>query len=339
MQPADAGAVRLPLACAARMVLRWWAAALVGSVWLVLGVALFATEPASGRSHATLGALCLCTAALWLAAAALIHGTPGGRPLPIAPPDIGSALILLGGLALTATVTVRLLCASSFGGHAPSLDFGCGCADGQNVAFGADANSVGHCIQGALSILLFPTVERAISATGRWRLRRRLLTRAAAAGVAVYPVYNLAKRAAKARDSFAASSFSSNGLEWAFGFVLGLSLGLAAAAAAHRAHAMRQSPSPPPPQLSEHARRAERAVDVLRVLAGVLLCAVTVVATALLCATWTNRDQPRRHVDAVQRAAVVLAPVATIAALCCAAGGCWCIAAGAPARGPEGGMS
>ena len=104
--------------------------------------------------------------------------------------------------------------------------------------------------------------------------------------VAVYPTYNLVKRALDA-SAFAASSFSNNAAEWAMGFWLGLSLGVLVAA---RARA-----PPPKPEIC-----------LARVAAGVLLCLVTLVAAALYGVSWDNTGDRAKREDDVDLAMLIV---------------------------------
>ena len=154
-----------------------------------------------------------------------------------------------------------------------NFDFGSG-ADEHNRAFTPSFNSFGHCIQGCLSVLLVPAVELALP----W-------TRIVSCLVAVYPTYNLIKRALDA-SAFAASSFSNNSAEWAMGFWLGLSLGVLIAAWA---------PAPPKPEICRP-----------RVAAGVLLCLVSLVAAVLYGLSWENTGDRAKREDGVDLAMLIL---------------------------------
>ena len=103
--------------------------------------------------------------------------------------------------------------------------------------------------------------------------------------VAVYPTYNLVKRALDA-SAFAASSFSNNSAEWAMGFWLGLSLGVLVAAPA---------PAPPKPEICRP-----------RVAAGVLLCLVSLVAAVLYGVSWDNHNDRAKGEDDVDLAMLVV---------------------------------
>ena len=125
-----------------------------------------------------------------------------------------------------------------------------------------------------MSVLLVPAVELALP----W-------TRIVSCLVAVYPTYNLVKRALDA-SAFAASSFSNNAAEWAMGFWLGLSLGVLVTA---------RAPAPPKPEICRP-----------RVAAGVLLCLVSLVAAVLYGLSWENTGDRAKREDAVDLAMLVV---------------------------------
>lgn len=153
------------------------------------------------------------------------------------------------GISLFIILMVRLIAgALHFRGYPPLLDFGPKYGDPSddaesNIAFENEFNSYGHCIQGVLSSLLaFPAVAGALArVTVRGeankgilysvpRVRMLGLIEVIAATMTFYPGYNFLKRAILHPDTFATSSFMNNGMEWAMGFVLGLSLGMLASA-------------------------------------------------------------------------------------------------------------
>ena len=136
--------------------------------WLGLAAFAFARQPEAGGAvepSAVLPAFLLCFAVLWLTAAALICRAGS---LPFGRPDAGAALLILGGLALSAELTFRLVRSDAFGGQAAAFDFGLKCTKEddpasceRNAAFVPEFNIFGHCVQGTLSGLLLPGVERA----------------------------------------------------------------------------------------------------------------------------------------------------------------------------------
>ena len=265
----------VPATPATRRCTLYAAASVVGA--LALSIATFLTQPRTDE-HYALPCLLLAIGALLLAAAFVAAGGTlycSRGTLALGELEPGAKLLILGATALSIEITIRLLASKRFGGHVSNFDFGSG-ADERNRAFAPSFNSFGHCIQGCLSVLLVPAVELALP----W-------TRIVSCFVAVYPTYNLVKRALDA-SAFAASSFSNNAAEWAMGFWLGLSLGVLVAA---RARA-------PPPKLE---------ICLARVAAGVLLCLVSIAAAVLYGVSWDNTDDNRaKREDAVDLAMLIL---------------------------------
>lgn len=153
------------------------------------------------------------------------------------------------GISLFVLLMIRLVAgALHFRGYPPLLDFGPKYGDPSddaesNIAFENEFNSYGHCIQGILSSLLaFPAVAGALARATVCggeskgilysvpRVRIIALVEATAAMMTFYPGYNFLKRAILHPDTFATSSFTNNGMEWAMGFILGLSFGMLASA-------------------------------------------------------------------------------------------------------------
>ena len=239
-------------------------AAVVGVATLALSVATFLTQPRRDE-HYALPCLLLAIGLLLMVAAFVANGGSfrcSRGTLALGELEPGAKLLILGAAALSIEIAIRLLAAKHFDGYISSFDFGTK-SDGEgNRAFTPSFNSFGHCVQGTLSILLVPAVEAAMP---EWT---RPVSWFAPCFVAVYPTYNLVKRALDA-SAFAASSFSNNAAEWAMGFWLGLSLGVLVAA---RARAR-----PPKPEIC-----------LARVAAGVLLCLVSLVAAVLYGVSWDN---------------------------------------------------
>jgi hypothetical protein len=270
---------------------------------VTLGAGL-AASPSPTRNF-TLTLLLFVNSALWFAATLLTRGAE--RPLPALGLD-SSALVIIGaGIGLTASLSVRLMFSDRFGGSAPSFDFGFKCDGGNctetNLAFEPGFNSFGHCIQGCLSLLLFPVAEHGVaSAGGRYRVSAVLLLRLGAAGVAIYPAYNVAKRGVLHGAEFAASSFCNNGAEWASGFQLGLSSGLALTAAAHRRGLLVRRPTPWQLEAQNDGEvwpaGALRAVLLCRLLAGVLMSVAAVVAPILFAISWDSTSYVPTYVGA-----------------------------------------
>ena len=248
-------------------------AAAAGLATLALSVATFLTQPRRDE-HYALPCVLLAIGLLLLTAAIASRGT-----LALGELELGAKLLILAAAALSIEITIRLLAAKHFDGYISSFDFGTK-SDGEgNRAFTHEFNSFGHCFQGSLSILLVPAVEAVLP---EW-------TRIVSCLVAVYPTYNLIKRALDA-SAFAASSFSNNSAEWALGFWLGLSLGVLVAA---------RAPAPP-------TAREEPEIFFPRVAAGVLLCLVSLVAAVLYGLSWENTSDRAQGEDGVDLAMLIV---------------------------------
>ena len=244
-------------------------AAAAGVATLALSVATFLTQPRRDE-HYALPCVLLAIGLLLLTAAIASRGT-----LALGELEPGAKLLILGAAALSIEIAIRLLASKRFDGYISSFDFGTK-SDGEgNRAFTHEFNSFGHCFQGSLSILLVPAVEAVLP---EW-------TRIVSCLVAVYPTYNLIKRALDA-SAFAASSFSNNSAEWAMGFWLGLSLGVLVAA---------RAPAPPEPEICRP-----------RVAAGVLLCFVSLATAVLYGVSWDNNGDRAKGEDAVDLAMLIV---------------------------------
>ena len=255
-------------------------AAIGGEATLALSLATFLTQPRD--KHYALPCLLLAIGALLLAATSVAAGGSlycSRGTLTLGDLEPGAKLLILGAAALSIEIAIRLLSAKHFDGYISSFDFGIKSDGEHNRAFTPSFNSFGHCIQGCLSVLLVPAVEAALSDD------MAVISRLVSCFVAVYPTYNLVKRALDA-SAFAASSFSNNAAEWAMGFWLGLSLGVLVAA---RARA-----PPPKPEIC-----------LARVAAGVLLCLVSLAAAVLYGLSWNKTDKAKRE-DAVDLAMLIV---------------------------------
>ena len=256
-------------------------AAAAGCTSIALSLATFLTQPRRDE-HYALPCLLLAIGALLLSAALVAAGGTlycSRGTLALGDLELGAKLLILGAAALSIEIAIRLLAAKHFDGYISSFDFGTK-SDGEgNRAFTHEFNSFGHCFQGTLSILLVPAVEAAMP---EWT---RPVSWFAPCFVAVYPTYNLVKRALDA-SAFAASSFSNNAAEWAMGFWLGLSLGVLVAA---------RAPAPPP----------KPEICLARVAAGVLLCLVSLAAAVLYGVSWDNHDRAKGE-DGVDLAMLIV---------------------------------
>ena len=142
-------------------------------------------------------------------------------------------------ISLFVVILVRLAASPlNFEGDPSNLDFGPkdGVENGEpNVAFTPEFNSYGHCLQGVLGAMLaFPAVSGVLTQVLTCKFREYWTTcnnhvwnliKVTAVFMCIYPTYNLTKRLIRSSESFATSSFCNNGLEWAFGFIIGLALG------------------------------------------------------------------------------------------------------------------
>lgn len=204
----------------------------------------------------------------------------------------GSLLIIFGWAVLFCMLVVRLFSVKQFGGSWAGLNFGLKANSGkQNRAFTADPETVGHFIQGVLSCLLFPHIDPLFfGKTGSQERNIGLILwcvkEAVVPFVVVYPVYNIIKRGIKTASQFATSSFCNNGMEWALGFLVGLSLGLllsvtAVVADKNNAALRVESQRKSMPRFSFWSA-------VARVVAGVLLFCSGVAAAILNGLSWDN---------------------------------------------------
>eukprot|EP01063_Lacrimia_lanifica_P011296 TRINITY_DN18100_c0_g2_i1.p1 TRINITY_DN18100_c0_g2~~TRINITY_DN18100_c0_g2_i1.p1 ORF type:complete len:493 (+),score=103.98 TRINITY_DN18100_c0_g2_i1:33-1511(+) len=281
----------------------WTPVAFGAAVWLGLGIAAVVLEATSDDDGAiardyTLSALLFALTVFWGAAAALLRRSPVRRDGVLATADWGGWTTLAGGVLLFILFAVRLFAAGHFGGRASAFDFGLKCAADnpdcttRNVAFVPEFNSFGHCIQGCLSLFLFPRALRvphraagALEAIACWLL--------------VYPAYNVVKRTVKSADSFAASSFANNGSEWAMGFMLGISAWMVVAAWCnpHRPNKVASDEAAAPPMNAY--------VAVLRWACGILLLCVACASAVLFGRSWDNTNAAE-HEDNEDKGAILV---------------------------------
>ena len=284
----------------------------VGTCWLILAVVTFMVALELDESF-TLAVLLLLIGIPWIVSGVFMGASNSySTVVPVqCTSDLGGTLILVGGLTLTAQLSIRLLTSAHFGGHAAGLDFGGKCAYNanqtcaeQNEAFSFAFNSFGHCFQGFLAILLFPIVEHALGE--RWVLG----VQAAGCLVVGYPLYNGFKRALNSSNSFAASSFCQNGAEWAAGFLLSLSSGVLCIARTPR------EPQPQQPRSSGQGA-CQTFVLLLRYASGGALCVLTFTVAVLFGITWDNtsaqdKDDPA---DMVMLVLFIAVPIASLVGL------------------------
>lgn len=155
-------------------------------------------------------------------------------------PSAQSIALFIGpSIALFLTILLRLGAgADNFNGNPSNLDFGPknGVPDNEdNIAFVNEFNSYGHCLQGVFAAMFaFPAVPGLVTQIltcqyKEWwaECNKPLwsLLKFTVAAMSIYPIYNLFKRFIEHGDTFASSSFCNNGLEWAWGFLVGLAFG------------------------------------------------------------------------------------------------------------------
>jgi hypothetical protein len=139
--------------------------------------------------------------------------------------------IFVPSLSLLMIMFLRLVAGQKhFQTFPPNIDFGPkyglvyaddGAAVETNIAFDPEFNTVTHCLQGVFAAIL-AFVGALMSQSGR---RWHWIVSMIASALTIYPIYNFVKRVIKSHETFATSSFSNNGMEWAFGFWGGLACG------------------------------------------------------------------------------------------------------------------
>ena len=204
----------------------------------------------------------------------------------------GGQVIIAGFVVHTFQIMVRMF-ADGFGNRLPDFDFGRACSYGEcsrNVAFAPEWESYGHCIQGFLSILLFPATDGLITQQTLVPATRAVqLSHFISLGVTVYPIYNGIKRGALHGDTFAVSSFASNLCEWACGFVYGLIAGLCIETEMCRRQPSKMSES----AFVRGARLSSPYFDRLRICFGLLLNVAAAAAAVLYKLSWQNATRDK----------------------------------------------
>ena len=149
------------------------------------------------------------------------------------------ALFIAPSISLFFVILLRLVIdVDNFQGDPANLDFGPkdGIEGGEeNISFTNEFNSYGHALQGVFAAMLaFPAVSGLVTQilTCRWKgwwvvCNKPLwsLLKLTSALLTIYPSYCLVKRFIRTGDTFATSSFANNALEWAAGFLIGISFG------------------------------------------------------------------------------------------------------------------
>jgi hypothetical protein len=209
--------------------------------------------------------------------------------------DRGAEIIMCGGLALYLQFLIRLMFATGFGGSIANMDFGLKCnEDGtsctDNTALQLEFNSFAHCLQGCLSVLFFPSLGQIVSKCLLPVATRNIIVikDGLALLVFAYPTYNLCKRGSYHSSSFASSSFSSNGAEWATGFLFGFVAGMAVENWAHRGKLL------DPLQSVTYYRHF---FPFARIAIGMVLTVVAIVNGILCGLTWHNRPSENSPLD------------------------------------------
>jgi hypothetical protein len=139
-------------------------------------------------------------------------------------------------ITLFLILLIRIEANDIFGGDPQNLNFGQKFSSGEisdeeNIAFTAEATSVGHSIQGVLCALLCcPAITGWLVRGGKLGYSKKvgyllLLCQLASAALSIYPSYSLIKRLYKDAEVFSRTSHMNNTTEWVLGYVLGASLG------------------------------------------------------------------------------------------------------------------
>jgi hypothetical protein len=226
-------------------------------------------------------------------------------------PDTGAMLIIGAFYSIVLQLTIRLgMAKDSFGGDGfANLDFGVKCSSlnetetgtCRNLAFTNDAESWGHFLQGCLAVFLYPATQIIIHQRCRCKGKPGVLdamivwSETLAVFVVVYPVYNLIKRIMKSHIPFAASSYSNNMAEWAWGFIIGHHLGWCLEVMSgyfglfHEWYSERSNPK----LSNDEERRIRNAMLFIlqkaRICAGGLLLISSVVAAIMYGQSWDER--------------------------------------------------
>lgn len=218
-------------------------------------------------------------------------------------------------LALFLIILLRLTAgADNFNGNPSNLDFGPknGEPDNEdNIAFENEFNSYGHCLQGVLAAMFaFPAVSGLVTQLltchcKEWwaECNRPLwsLLKFMAAAMTIYPIYNLFKRFIEHGDTFASSSFCNNGLEWAWGYLVGLAFGNVITVMVKRAFTQKMLQNSQ--EIEEVLKRSDGQswvlgtltppplqpiLNVLQFLIGIVLTFTAFAAAVLFGLTWHN---------------------------------------------------
>lgn len=131
---------------------------------------------------------------------------------------------------------IRIEATDIFGGDPQNLNFGQKFSSGEiseedNIAFTAEATSVGHSIQGVLCALLCcPAIVGWLARGGKLGYSKKvgyllMFCELVSSALSIYPTYSLIKRLYKDADFFSRTSHMNNTTEWVLGYILGASFG------------------------------------------------------------------------------------------------------------------
>lgn len=146
--------------------------------------------------------------------------------------------VLLHSTAITLflILIIRIEATDIFGGVPQNLNFGQKFSSGElseedNIAFTAEATSVGHSIQGVLCALLsYPAIAGWLARGGKLGYSKKvgyllLFWQLVSVALSIYPSYSLIKRLYKDAEFFSRTSHMNNTTEWVLGYMLGASFG------------------------------------------------------------------------------------------------------------------
>jgi multidrug transporter EmrE-like cation transporter len=181
--------------------------------------------------------------------------------------DFGTRIFVTAATALSAQLVCRWLMSAKFGGIVMQFDLGTKPTGERNEAFTNELFTYGHILQSTLSALLFPSTDFFVAKWPKYYWLKHFL----GLGSGIYVVYNTTKRTLGNFESFAQSSYTNNGLEWALGFWIGISIAyLLSLCKSDRLNADRM-----PLWLLR-----------LRLAFGILLCCISLLALSLFLNTW-----------------------------------------------------
>lgn len=221
-------------------------------------------------------------------------------------------LVMVPSVSLFILLLVRLLCVGHFSTDPAALDFGDkhGNPDEPNLSF-RGGSDWGHWGQGFVATLCAYAASAVVAAPGQWNARAggKIYVKLEAASYAgtVYPVYNGVKRFLQTPETFATSSYTSNGCEWALGSWVGIACGMLVMACAkqrklkqpqddddeerrgyHNASSSSQGSDNPSTAKNSVALFWANFVLFLTRTIGTLFCVSVMCASVLTGLTWNN---------------------------------------------------